>query len=259
MCRPCLADHQHDLALIVELRGGARAHQRCVVADEGARRAHEHARIFRRVLAVLVLGIAVGIVDADADDLFRRGHRRQPDDVTERVIGRAAGGLFGEARELSCRDHLAQRRIVLGVARGEIDDAAIDDGAVADSTLDGKGGEAREVHWYYYSLSSRRRPGPIPRDLSIGEGRSTEQRVFAKLLPVIMGPGLRRDDGERALMVTRINPPPARRPRTSAHAGLARRTASPARTRSAGQVRPTMSGGADRAATSAAARGRDRR
>ncbi len=45
--------------------------------------------------------------------------------------GVQAGGLLGKAHELSGGDHFAQRRIVLGVACGEIDDAALQDGAVA--------------------------------------------------------------------------------------------------------------------------------
>src|SRR3954453_15955442 len=49
------------------------------------------------------------------------------------------------------------------------------------------------------SASSWGRPGPIPRDLSKSGGRSTGAPVFAKLLPVIMGPGLRRDDSEEAV------------------------------------------------------------
>ncbi|PPQ14174.1 hypothetical protein CV770_38425 [Bradyrhizobium sp. AC87j1] len=48
-------------------------------------------------------------------------------------------------------------------------------------------------------LSSRRTPGPIPRDLSISTGDSTAERLFklrafVKLLPGVMGPGVRRDD-----------------------------------------------------------------
>ena len=88
-----LADDQHQLALIIELRRGARAHQRRVVADKGARRAHEHARIFRRVLAVLVFGVAVRVVDADADDLFRRRDRRLPGDRVERMVRLSAARL----------------------------------------------------------------------------------------------------------------------------------------------------------------------
>ena len=40
---PGFADDQNDFAFVVELRRGARAQQRRPVADEGARRAHEHA------------------------------------------------------------------------------------------------------------------------------------------------------------------------------------------------------------------------
>ncbi|MGY3124748.1 hypothetical protein ACVWXQ_008685 [Bradyrhizobium sp. S3.14.4] len=78
---------------------------------------------------------------------FRCGHRRQPGDVAERVVWRQAGGLLGKAHELSGGDHFAQRRIVFCVACGEIDDAALKDGAVLGFTLDGIGGEARELHW----------------------------------------------------------------------------------------------------------------
>jgi len=42
--------------------------------------------------------------------------------------------------------------------------------------------------------SSRRRPGPIPRNPSVADGGSTELRIFAKSNSVVMGPGLRRDD-----------------------------------------------------------------
>ena len=70
------ADHQRDLALVVELARYLRQHDRLPVADQGARRAHEQARVFRRFRVVLVLGIAVGIVHADAQDLLRCDHRR---------------------------------------------------------------------------------------------------------------------------------------------------------------------------------------
>ena len=55
-------------------------------------------------------------------------------------------------------------------------------------------------------LSSRRTPGPIPRDLSIGEGRLTPS---AKLEPVAMGPGVRRDDVTPPLSCPARTHPPA--------------------------------------------------
>src|SRR3954452_5671088 len=47
------ADHQRDLAFIVELLRDTRLHQRLTRADERAGRAEEHARIFRGLRAVL--------------------------------------------------------------------------------------------------------------------------------------------------------------------------------------------------------------
>ena len=138
-----LADNQNHFALVVELRRGARANQRRPMTDEGARRAHEHARIFRRVLAVLVFGVAVRIVDADADDLFRRGNRRLPGDGVEREVGRMARGFVREFRQRTGSDDFAQRRIFLCKPRGEIDDAAIGDEAVFGRAVDGEGREAR--------------------------------------------------------------------------------------------------------------------
>src|SRR2546423_2479961 len=69
---PFLADHQRDLALVIELLRYARPHQWLARADERARRAEEHAGIFRLGGAVLVLLVAVGVVHADAENLFRK-------------------------------------------------------------------------------------------------------------------------------------------------------------------------------------------
>jgi len=107
-----------------------------------ARRAHEHARIFRRVLAVLVLGVAVGSGRSrDADDLFRRGDWRQPGDGFKRMIGRMFLRLpppAWAARPASIASR--ERRVI--EPRGEIDDAAIGRRAVLDDTVDGVGGKA---------------------------------------------------------------------------------------------------------------------
>src|SRR3954465_11148755 len=62
------ADHQRDLAFIVELLRDTRLSERLTRADERAGRAEEHARIFRGLRAVLVLGVAVAVVHPDAED-----------------------------------------------------------------------------------------------------------------------------------------------------------------------------------------------
>src|SRR6202035_1305424 len=102
-----VADAEHHFTLVVELGGRARTYQRRVVADEGTRRAQEHARKFRGVLAVFIFRVTVGIVDADADDFFRRGDRRQPGDVVQRVVRRAAPGIFGEHGQRAGGDRFA--------------------------------------------------------------------------------------------------------------------------------------------------------
>jgi hypothetical protein len=84
-----------------------------------------------------------GIVDADADDLFRRGDRRLPGDRIEREVRRMPRGFLGKFCQRAGGDRFAQRRIVLSEARGEIDDAAIGHGAVFGRAVDGIGREAR--------------------------------------------------------------------------------------------------------------------
>ncbi len=107
-----LADHQHEFAFIIELLRRARPDQRRIVTDERARRAHEHAGKFRRVLAVFVFGIAVRIVHADADDLFRRGNGRAQNGVVEGTIGGAFLRDLAKARQGICCDDLTECRIV---------------------------------------------------------------------------------------------------------------------------------------------------
>ncbi len=141
-----LADDQDQFALVIELRRGTRPDQRHPVADKGTWRAHEHAGIFRGVLAILVFGVAVRVIHADADDLFRRRDRRQPGDRIERMIRLMARGFFRELCQGARRDGFAQGWIILGEAGGEIDDAAVDDRAVSARAVDGLGGEAGSGH-----------------------------------------------------------------------------------------------------------------
>jgi len=70
-----------------------------------------------------------------------------------------------------------------------------------------------EDRYLHLPGSSRRTPRPIPRDLSIAEPRSTGRPIFVKLLPVVMGPGVRRDDsGDGGAVVTNDPAHPTRPP-----------------------------------------------
>src|SRR2546423_3883973 len=100
------------------------------MSDKRAWRPQEHARIFRRVLTVFIFGVAVGIIDADTDDLFWRRNGRQPGNALKRMIRRSPRGILGQFHECTSRDRFAQRRKILAEARGEIDDPAFDYRAV---------------------------------------------------------------------------------------------------------------------------------
>src|SRR5204863_927683 len=67
---PRLADHQRDLAFVVELLRYARAYQGFARTDERVGRTEKHARVLRRFAAVFVFLIAVGVVHADTKDFF---------------------------------------------------------------------------------------------------------------------------------------------------------------------------------------------
>ena len=123
MRRPRLADHEHDLAFVVELVGFRRIHDRLEMADEAARRAHEDARVLRRFGAVLVLRVAVAVVDADADDLLGIRDRRQVADLVERDRGLARRAERDRAVQLAAAQDGAERRVLLAEQPAEVDDA----------------------------------------------------------------------------------------------------------------------------------------
>src|SRR5882724_10484803 len=64
---PALPDDHDDLALVIELLGLARSHDRLIVVDERRMRTDEDARIFRPLGTIPVLFVAVGIVDPNAE------------------------------------------------------------------------------------------------------------------------------------------------------------------------------------------------
>ena len=65
------ANDNGDFALIIELMAFRWPDQRAVMACEGSRKPDEQRRVAGCCLPILVFLIAVGEVDAHADDLFR--------------------------------------------------------------------------------------------------------------------------------------------------------------------------------------------
>ena len=127
---PATADHQRDLAFIVELLRHARALDRLLVPDQRGGRAAEQARILRGRGGVFVFIVALGVVDADAPDFLRRWNGRQQGHGGEWVMRSSV------ARSLACRVERAGRnqiaqRCMLGQTGTQVDDAAIHDRAVA--------------------------------------------------------------------------------------------------------------------------------
>ena len=123
------ADHHRDLAFVIELFGDFRTHQVLPRADERVRRPVEHARIFRRVGDIIILR-AIGVIDTDAEDFFRRRQRRQQFDFSQRHV---------RSHALRCRlrliERLGAKHLAEGVEtvqpRAQIDDAVADHGAEA--------------------------------------------------------------------------------------------------------------------------------
>src|SRR3546814_12238803 len=72
------ADHENQLAFIVELLRRTRPHNRAIVPDERTGKANEQRRITRRRCAIAIFPGAVGTVDADAEDPRIGAARRPP-------------------------------------------------------------------------------------------------------------------------------------------------------------------------------------
>src|SRR5215471_11210436 len=93
---PPLANHNRDLSLVVELRRLGRPKQRSSVTHQRVASAHEDAGIARPLGSVAVLLVPVAIVDPHADNLLRRGHGRQENNLIQRVVRRVT------RRDLCC-------------------------------------------------------------------------------------------------------------------------------------------------------------
>ena len=137
------ADDDRDLAFVVELLGDFRPHQILPRSDQRIRRAIEHARIFRSVGDVIVRP-AVGVVDADAEDFFRRRERRQQLDFVKRHVGAHPGGGRRRLVEGLRAKHLAQRLEAVQ-PRAQIDDALAGDRAETRPAAQGVTGKAHVV------------------------------------------------------------------------------------------------------------------
>ena len=126
------ADHHGDLALVIELFGNFRPDEILPVPDQRIRRAVEQARIFRR-LGQVIVPFAVGVVDADAEDFFRRGKRRQQLDLGQRQVGaHAVGGGSGLVERLGAKD--VEQGGEAAQPQAQIDDALAGDHAEARPT-----------------------------------------------------------------------------------------------------------------------------
>src|ERR1700722_17429265 len=157
-----LADHEHQFAFIVQLGGCLRPYERCFVTDKRTRRAEEHARIFWRVRAVFIFGVAIGVIDTDADDFFRRRNRRPPCNGLERMIRRKSRGVLDKSGQCVSGDDLSQGRKLLAPACGEVDHAAIGHGAVSGGAIDGEGGNAGRDHGCSGEDCAQPLPGVMP-------------------------------------------------------------------------------------------------
>src|SRR5258708_22941520 len=136
-----LADHQHDLALVIEFVRYLRPHDRLVGSDQRTRKAAKQVGIFRCLPGVLVLAASVGIVDDDADVFFRGEYRRQHLDVPDLMVG-PAGGCRARLCKCLCAKDIEQGRILAELA-AKIDDPAVGHRAIAGAVA---GFEACKFH-----------------------------------------------------------------------------------------------------------------
>ena len=84
---PTCADDDGDLALVIQLLGLWRAGQGHAVTYKAARETGEEGHVGRGLFPVFIFGVAVGEIDADADDFFGVGDRDiigKPGAVTRR-------------------------------------------------------------------------------------------------------------------------------------------------------------------------------
>ncbi len=66
-----LADNHYDFTLVIQLFGFGRAQNRLFMCRQGIRKAHKYTGLGRRIAAILVFGISVGIVDPNTENFFR--------------------------------------------------------------------------------------------------------------------------------------------------------------------------------------------
>src|SRR5262249_14792559 len=101
--------------------------------DERAREAAEQVRVFGRLATVLIFGVALRIVNADADDLFRRQDRRQQLHILELIIG-STTRRRARLPDRASPEHIEQGR-VLRQLLAEIDNACVSHRAVAHAAI----------------------------------------------------------------------------------------------------------------------------
>ena len=103
-----LADDQHNFPFIIQLGGFRWPPQWLAMAGKGIDGAHEQARPFRLSRVVLVFGVAVGVIDANAGYFFRREHRWQVSDIGQVQVNVQPGGPLHHVGQGLIREYLMQ-------------------------------------------------------------------------------------------------------------------------------------------------------
>ena len=97
-------------------------------------------------MTVFIFRIAVRVVDADADDFFRRRDWRLPSDCVARKIRLEASGIFGDTQQRAVGNNLTQRRIAFTEPCREVDDPILGDKSVMRFAIDHECRKTRVVH-----------------------------------------------------------------------------------------------------------------
>ena len=121
-----LADDRDEFGLVVEGLRDLGTDQRLQVRHQGVEAAHEQRREFRHVVGVGAFLDVVEIVEAEADDLARPGHRQCVFQARERSPGggRRALGDVAQRREIAVAARQHDGEII---GNGRIDRLEIDD------------------------------------------------------------------------------------------------------------------------------------
>ena len=155
MCRPPRPDHHHQLGLVVDLRAGAGDHDRIAVGPHRGGKLAEHDRLRRQRLAGLA-GV-VGVVQADADHLVGKRHRRHQPQTVQRHNLAPGGRLTGP---LDAGGPLGQE-LFHAVGHGRVGPVEVDGSPVSQRGRSWSGGAlvADQSHGGLLGVGGQRRDG----------------------------------------------------------------------------------------------------